>query len=121
MSTSRTRRTASALWRCAGQPITDNDPGAKSIACAIAHAAVVVLPTCRAVKAKIEAPRGARRNVSCHAVGVMPKTWRTHSTGSIWYATSRRRFIVHLHEAPSDLRFDVGSVVERLDQALGNT
>src|SRR6516164_8539200 len=118
MSTSRTRRTASALWRCAGQPITDNDPGVNSIACAIAHAAVVVLPTCRAVSASIDAPRGARRKVSCHVVGVMPKTWCTHSTGSIWYATSRRRFIIHLHEALRDLRFDVGLLVERLDQAL---
>ena len=39
------RRTASALWRCAGQAITDNDPGMNTIACAIAQAAVVVLPT----------------------------------------------------------------------------
>jgi threonine/homoserine efflux transporter RhtA len=60
----RTRYTASALWSCAGQAITDKDPGRNAIACAIAQAAVIVLPTWRAVKARIEAPRGARRNVS---------------------------------------------------------
>ena len=32
----------------------------------MAQAAVVVLPTCRAVSARMDAPRGARKNVSCH-------------------------------------------------------
>src|SRR6185436_11856532 len=58
MRLSRTRRTASALCRCAGHPITDNDPGVKTIKCAMAHAAVEVLPTGRAVSARMEAPRG---------------------------------------------------------------
>ena len=82
MRASRTRRTASALCRCAGQAITDNDPEVKTMKCAIAQAAVVVLPTCRAVSARIDAPRGARRNCSCHAVGLIPKTSRTHRAGS---------------------------------------
>ena len=63
---SRPPRTASALWRCAGQAITDNEPGVNSMECAIAHAAAVVLPTCRAVRTRMDAPCGARRNVSCH-------------------------------------------------------
>jgi len=78
----RTRRTASALWRCAGQAITDSEPGLNSMVWAIAQAAVVVLPTWRAVSARIEAPPGARRNVSCHGVGVTLSTSRTHSAGS---------------------------------------
>jgi hypothetical protein len=57
---------ASALWRCAGHAITDNEFGRNSMECAIAHAAVVVLPTCRAVNASRDASRGARRKVSCH-------------------------------------------------------
>ena len=53
------------------------------MACAIAHAAVVVFPTWRAVKARSEAPRGARKKVSCQAVGFTPNTSRTHKAGSI--------------------------------------
>jgi hypothetical protein len=83
VSASRTRRTASALWRCAGQAMTDNDPGRNTMVWAIAQAAVVVLPRWRAVSASTEAPAGARKKVSCHGSGVRARTSRTHGTGSI--------------------------------------
>jgi hypothetical protein len=43
------------------------------MACAIAQAAVVVLPTWGKVKARIEAPRGIRRKISCQGVELTPK------------------------------------------------
>src|SRR5262249_38251624 len=58
----RARRTASALWRCAGQATTPSERGKHTAACAIPQAAVVVLPHWRAVSARMEAPRGAVEN-----------------------------------------------------------
>src|SRR5262249_37130405 len=69
MTASRTRRTASALWRCAGQATTLSEPGQNKAECAIAQAAVVVLPPWRAVSARIEAPRGALKKFLLPACG----------------------------------------------------
>jgi hypothetical protein len=55
----------------------------KAHECAIAQLAVVVLPTCRAVSAMIEAPSGARKNSACHGADSTPSLSRTHCTGSI--------------------------------------
>src|SRR6516162_11711150 len=117
---SRTRRTASALWRCAGQATTLSEPGTNRAAFAIAQAAVVVLPAWRAVSARMEAPRGALKNSSCHFVGSTPRIWRTHSAGSIRYATSLRLLMIDLQKRLRDSGFQFRLVVEALDYALGD-
>src|SRR5215471_5405878 len=118
MTASRTRRTASALWRCAGQATTLSEPGENKAACAIPQAAVLVLPHWRAVSARMEAPRGALKKSSCHFVGSTPRIWRTHSAGSIRYATSLRLFMIDLQKCLRDSSFQFWLVVEALDYAL---
>src|SRR5262249_31812451 len=118
MTASRTRRTASALWRCAGQATTLSEPGENKAACAIPQAAVVVLPHWRAVSARIEAPRGALKKSSCHFVGSTPTMSRTHSAGSTRYATSLRLFMIDLQKCLRDSSFQFWLVVEALDYAL---
>ena len=80
---SRTRRTASALCRCAGQAITDNDRGVNTIACAMRpgrHRGLADLP--RGQRQNGGAARRAQKVSPAKALGSICKTSRTHSTGS---------------------------------------
>src|SRR5260221_3795685 len=126
MTMSRTLRMASALWRWAGQTTIDSDPGINTAVCAIPHAATVVLPTCRAAKARIDAPRFARRNCFCHSCREIPSTNLTHRTGSSRQAISRSMFIAVdllitiLQQSLRDLRLELGLIIELLNEPFSD-
>src|SRR4029077_19866414 len=73
--------------------------------------------TWRAVSARMDAPRGARKNCCCQPHGFSPKTSRTHSTGSIRWAHSLRGLMVFLRRWFFRLRFGLRAfvIVERED------
>jgi hypothetical protein len=62
---------------------TLSEPGSYRAACAIAQAAVVVLPAWRAVSARMDAPRGALKNCSCQGGVRYQGSGKPTATGSI--------------------------------------
>src|SRR6188768_1672523 len=68
----------------------------------------------------MEAPRGARRNVSCQGARVTLKISRTHSAGSMRWAISRCTFMIFLQQGLRDLRFELRLMVELLNEPFGD-
>src|SRR6476661_6477797 len=68
----------------------------------------------------MEAPRGARKNVSCQGAGVTPKISRTHSPGSMRWAISRCTFMIFLQQGLRDLRFKFRLMVELLNEPFSD-